>query len=183
MLGDWSKPVLTADNNTWEVDAVQEPQVIYLPELKLLRMWYRGAGWAAPSGVGVADSFDGGKTWTKHGANPVWVGGDGSDAARFGLTLVFQNDFFLVVSQSGPRAQAHNTHVHATRDRPAPPRGDARPPARGARVLFTHVHTVWLSLHGRPGRRGRHARPGWALSRADALCERRVAHLRGADWA
>ena len=74
VLGDWSKPVLTADNNTWEFDAVQEPQVIFLPELKLLRMWYRGAGWGHPSGLGVADSTDNGKTWIKHPSNPVWGG-------------------------------------------------------------------------------------------------------------
>jgi hypothetical protein len=27
LLGDWGTPVLTADNATWEHDAVQEPQV------------------------------------------------------------------------------------------------------------------------------------------------------------
>ena len=62
VLGDWSKPVLAADNSTWEVDAVQEPQVIWDPALKVMRMWYRGAGWGSPSGLGVADSTDGGKS-------------------------------------------------------------------------------------------------------------------------
>ena len=75
VLGDWAKPVLTADNNTWEHTAVQEPQVIYMPELQLMRMWYRGAGWGKPSGLGVADSKDGGKTWHKYKGNPVWGGG------------------------------------------------------------------------------------------------------------
>ena len=27
VLGDWAKPVLTADNSTWQHTAVQEPQV------------------------------------------------------------------------------------------------------------------------------------------------------------
>ena len=70
--GNWSVPVLTADNATWEHSAVQEPQVI--AHGGGLRMWYRGAGWGFPSGVGVADSFDGGKTWHKYAGNPVWVG-------------------------------------------------------------------------------------------------------------
>jgi hypothetical protein len=65
-------PVLVPDNATWEHTAVQEPQVIYVPELKLMRMWYRGAGWGFPTGLGVADSPDGGKTWWKYAGNPVW---------------------------------------------------------------------------------------------------------------
>jgi hypothetical protein len=46
--------------------------VVYVPELKLMRMWYRGGGWGFPTGVGVADSPDGGKTWWKYAGNPVW---------------------------------------------------------------------------------------------------------------
>lgn len=72
VLGDWRLPVLSPDNRTWERNAVQEPQVVYLPELKLMRMWYRGGGWDTNSGVGVADSIDYGKTWTKYSGNPVW---------------------------------------------------------------------------------------------------------------
>ncbi len=73
VLGDnWSQPVFTA-NDTWEHDAVQEPQVIFQPENRTLRMWYRGGGWGFPSGVGVADSSDG-KTWTRYAGNPVWYG-------------------------------------------------------------------------------------------------------------
>jgi hypothetical protein len=49
--------------------------VIYMPELKLMRMWYRGAGWGTPSGLGIADSTDSGKTWKKYTGNPVWGGG------------------------------------------------------------------------------------------------------------
>lgn len=52
--GSWNTPVLTANASSWEHTAVQEPQVIYIPEDKVLRMWYRGAGWGHPSGVGVA---------------------------------------------------------------------------------------------------------------------------------
>ena len=63
VLGDWSKPVLTADPASWEADAVQEPQVIAMNGS--LRMWYRGAGWGVASGLGVADSTDGGRTWKK----------------------------------------------------------------------------------------------------------------------
>ena len=70
--GDWNTPIFSA-TDIWEHSAVQEPQVIFLPEKKILRMWYRGAGWGAPSGVGVADSLDGGMTWTKHKYNPVWT--------------------------------------------------------------------------------------------------------------
>ena len=73
VLGSWNNPVLVADNTTWEHSAVQEPQVIYQPATKSLRMWYRGAGWGFPSGVGVADSTDGGKTWKKHPRNPVYA--------------------------------------------------------------------------------------------------------------
>lgn len=60
VLGDWSKPVLTADPTTWEHTAVQEPQVIGMPEKgnASMRMWYRGAGWGPPSGLGVADSTE-----------------------------------------------------------------------------------------------------------------------------
>jgi mannan endo-1,4-beta-mannosidase len=72
-LGSWNKPILTADNTTWEHTAVQEPQVMYQPETKSLRMWYRGAGWGFPTGVGVADSTDGGLTWSKYNGNPVWT--------------------------------------------------------------------------------------------------------------
>ena len=46
--------------------------MVYVPELKLMRMWYRGGGWGFPTGVGVADSPDGGKTWWKYAGNPVW---------------------------------------------------------------------------------------------------------------
>ena len=70
--GDWNTPILTG-TDPWEDSAVQEPQVIFLPEIKAMRMWYRGGGWGVPSGVGVADSFDGGLTWIKHKNNPVWT--------------------------------------------------------------------------------------------------------------
>lgn len=53
---------------------VQEPQVIFQPESKTLRMWYRGGGWGFPSAVGVADSSDFGKTWTRYPGNPVAYG-------------------------------------------------------------------------------------------------------------
>jgi hypothetical protein len=36
-------------------------------------MWYRGAGWGFPTGVGVADSTDGGLTWKKYESNPVYA--------------------------------------------------------------------------------------------------------------
>jgi hypothetical protein len=52
--GSWNTPVLTANASTWERTAVQEPQVVFQKETNSLRMWYRGAGWDAPSGVGVA---------------------------------------------------------------------------------------------------------------------------------
>eukprot|EP00729_Bicosta_minor_P013454 gene13454-18396_t len=74
--GSWNTPVLQADNATWEHSAVQEPQVIYIPETQKMRMWYRGAGWGFPSSVGVADSLDGGKTWIKYKHNPVYIGAD-----------------------------------------------------------------------------------------------------------
>lgn len=76
VLGSWNDPVLKADNTTWEATGVQEPQIIFQNKTNSLRMWYRGAGWGYPSGVGVADSFDGGKTWTKFKGNPIWGGPD-----------------------------------------------------------------------------------------------------------
>ena len=88
--GAWITPALVADNTTWEHSAVQEPQVIYMPELKLMRMWYRGAGWGTPSGLGVADSTDGGKTWKKHSGNPVWGGGRPNKNEAAGQPWVFR---------------------------------------------------------------------------------------------
>eukprot|EP00040_Diaphanoeca_grandis_P008818 m.46529 g.46529 ORF g.46529 m.46529 type:complete len:347 (-) comp20271_c0_seq1:437-1477(-) len=90
-LGSWNSPVLQADNTTWEASAVQEPQIIYQPSTKALRMWYRGAGWGAPSAVGVADSTDGGRTWTKYPGNPVW-GGPGKPLEYGGQPFVYQEE-------------------------------------------------------------------------------------------
>ena len=39
MLTHACRPMLQADNTTWEHSAVQEPQVIYQPSTKSLRMW------------------------------------------------------------------------------------------------------------------------------------------------
>eukprot|EP00035_Acanthoeca_spectabilis_P026642 m.463583 g.463583 ORF g.463583 m.463583 type:complete len:384 (+) comp23094_c0_seq1:13-1164(+) len=88
--GSWNTPVLTANASSWEHTAVQEPQVIYIPEDKVLRMWYRGAGWGHPSGVGVAESSDEGRTWTKRSENPVWVGADGVSADCAGQPFVYR---------------------------------------------------------------------------------------------
>jgi hypothetical protein len=104
VLGDWSKPVLTADNSTWEHSAVQEPQVIYQPESKSLRMWYRGAGWGTPSGLGVADSTDGGKTWLKHAGNPVWGGGRPNKNEAAGQPWIFKeasDKYWLYTTSNG----------------------------------------------------------------------------------
>jgi hypothetical protein len=110
VLGDWNLPVLTADNTTWEKTAVQEPQVIYLPELKLMRMWYRGAGWGAPSGLGVADSTDNGKTWAKHKLNPVWGGTRPNKAEAAGQPWVYReapDKYWLYTTTNGKPPQVH----------------------------------------------------------------------------
>jgi hypothetical protein len=64
--------------------------VLYQPATDTLRMWYRGAGWGAPSGVGVADSADGGRTWAKSGLNPVYVGADAVSADCAGQPWVYR---------------------------------------------------------------------------------------------
>jgi len=69
-----TQTVLTSPSETPMHAPMCREQVVYQPATKSLRMWYRGAGWGAPSGVGVADSTDGGLTWTKHPRNPVYVG-------------------------------------------------------------------------------------------------------------
>jgi len=86
--GNWNTAVFTASAE-WEHSAVQEPQVVWQPATKSLRMWYRGAGWSYPSSVGVADSTDGGKTWVKHPANPVWVGASARSAQCAGQPFVY----------------------------------------------------------------------------------------------
>ena len=88
--GSWDTPILRADPLTWEKSAVQEPQVLSWPagSTTSLRMWYRGAGWGSPSGVGVADSTDGGVTWSKHPSNPVYVGGDAVSSSCAGQPWV-----------------------------------------------------------------------------------------------
>lgn len=103
--GSWDLPVLEADNATWEHSAVQEPQVIYQPKTKSLRMWYRGAGWGFPSGVGVADSFDGGITWQKYKNNPVYVGADQLSEDCAGQPWVYQetsSKYWLFTTNNHP---------------------------------------------------------------------------------
>eukprot|EP01052_Picozoa_sp_SAG31_P020836 SAG31_NODE_1584_length_7827_cov_2.129788_4_plen_364_part_00 len=140
VLGDWSAPVLTADNSTWEHNAVQEPQVIWDPRLKLLRMWcamessslpiavggqciqlvshfdvavihrYRGGGWGSPSGIGVADSTDGGQSWKKYAGNPVWGGNRPNKDEAAGQPWIFreaQDKYWLYTTGNGNPPKVH----------------------------------------------------------------------------
>ena len=104
VLGDWSKPVLTADAGTWESDAVQEPQVIGMGGNGSMRMWYRGAGWGMASGLGVADSSDGGKTWRKYAGNPVWGGSRPNKDEAAGQPWVYReaaDKYWLYTTSNG----------------------------------------------------------------------------------
>ena len=102
--GSWDRAVLTPER-TWEGEGVQEPQVVYQPATKSLRMWYRGGGWGVPSGLGVADSLDGGKTWTKFAGNPVYVGKDAVSADCAGQPWVYQESadrYWLFTTNNHP---------------------------------------------------------------------------------
>ena len=112
VTGSWNAPVLRADNSSWEHSAVQEPQIMAhnftsgLGEAGgsiKIRMWYRGAGWDRPSGVGVADSTDGGRTWVKHPGNPVYTGGDSNCAGQpWVYKEVGLEKFWLFTTSNGP---------------------------------------------------------------------------------
>ena len=105
VTGSWDTPALSADPSSWEHSAVQEPQILE-HDAGQLRLYYRGAGWGAPSGVGVATSRDGGKSWTKHAGNPVWVGGDAVSADCAGQPWVYRRapggEYYLFTTNNHP---------------------------------------------------------------------------------
>lgn len=63
---------------------------------------YRGGGWGRPSGVGVADSFDGGVTWSKYSGNPVWSGGDAHCAGQPWVYKESDQQYWLFASTNHP---------------------------------------------------------------------------------
>ena len=160
VLGNWSVPVLSPDNATWEHTAVQEPQVIWMPELKLLRMWYRGGGWNVPSGLGVADSTDRGKTWTRFKGNPVWgargIAGEAGGqpwvyreaADKYWLYTTFSNAkgrAAVQIAKSADGLKWSNVSIGAV---PLPSKTDARPNRSVTGTMFGN-RAVWKDSEGK----------------------------------
>jgi|EP01047_Picozoa_sp_COSAG01_P032554 hypothetical protein len=158
-------PVLVPDNATWEHTAVQEPQVVFVPEQKLMRMWYRGAGWGFPSGLGVADSTDLGRTWQRYARNPVWgargIPGEGGGQpwiyregpGQYWLYTTFSNAHgagktaTMQIAKSGDGLAWTNVSVGAV---PLPSAHDARPAAdRAITGTMFGNRAVWKEANGK----------------------------------
>ena len=63
-------PVLTAEKN-WEGVAVMCPDVIYVEQSQLFRMWYSAGEEYEPNAIGYATSLDG-INWQKYPFNPIF---------------------------------------------------------------------------------------------------------------
>ena len=153
VLGSWDMPVLTADNATWEATTVCEPQVIWQPATKSLRMWYRGGGFGHPKAIGIADSTDGGRTWTRHPANPVFSGGPAGgpwvyvDRAGTYWMYMSDEDFGVpprvVLATSDDGVAWKNASATSASVVPLPPNGSLW----GNRAVWQDAQLGWVMLH------------------------------------
>ena len=75
-----ASPVLTPRSDNWEGNLINQPRVVKVTETHW-RMYYTGWGFQGPGtawALGLAESFDGGTTWQRHGDQPILDRGDAS---------------------------------------------------------------------------------------------------------
>jgi len=75
-----ASPVLTPRTDNWEGNWINQPRVTTVSE-DHWRMYYTGWGFPGPGtpwALGLAESFDGGITWRRHGEEPILARGDPS---------------------------------------------------------------------------------------------------------
>ena len=89
----------------WENNAVLEPSVIYDPDARLWKMWYKAGsltGAGTLDAVGYATSTDG-LTWTKHAGNPIYGNGVGGESAEVTQPRVYDFDgtFYMYYQVTG----------------------------------------------------------------------------------
>ena len=123
-------------------------------------MWYRGAGWGAPSGLGVADSSDSGRSWQKYNGNPVW-GARGIAGESGGQPWIYRernNVYWLYTTYSNAKGKASvqiassadglkwaNVSVGAV---PLPSKDDGRPDHSVTGTMFGN-RAVWKEAEGK----------------------------------
>lgn len=82
-----SSPVLKPRADNWEGNFINQPRVVAVSD-KHWRMYYTGWGFAGRPmswAFGLAESFDGGLTWKRHGNDPLLPRGDKDSADDGGV--------------------------------------------------------------------------------------------------
>ena len=75
-----ASPVLKPRADNWEGNQINQPRVVAVTPERW-RMYYTGWGFKGPGwpwAMGLAESFDGGTTWRRHGDKPILDRGDAS---------------------------------------------------------------------------------------------------------
>ena len=80
-----SKDPVISPEEEWEKVAVMCPHVIWDEKERLFKMWYSGGEQYEPDAIGYATSKDG-KSWDKHGGNPVFAADPASGWEQYKVT-------------------------------------------------------------------------------------------------
>jgi predicted GH43/DUF377 family glycosyl hydrolase len=112
-----TSPVLKPRNDNWEGNRINQPRVVVVSD-DHWRMYYTGWGFEGPGtswAMGIAESFDGGLTWSRFGEEPILERGalDSPDGGGACVPMVlFVEGRWMMWYTAGVVNHSSHTQIH-----------------------------------------------------------------------